>query len=38
MKGKLEMCEYLLKTGAIVDAGHQPLIGAAGVFFIFSCP
>jgi ankyrin repeat protein len=35
VNGKIEICEYLLLKGAIVDAGMQPLVGATQVLFIF---
>jgi hypothetical protein len=28
-----EVCEYLLKKGALINKGYQPLIGAAGVYY-----
>jgi hypothetical protein len=33
--GDLKVCEYLLKNGATVDAGYQPLILAVAVFKCF---
>jgi ankyrin repeat protein len=33
--GNIEVCIYLLEIGAKVDAGYQPLFGAAGVNFLY---
>jgi ankyrin repeat protein len=33
--GDTEVCKYLLKSGASVDAGVQPLMAAAQVYLLY---